>query len=313
MSAPTPSVGPSPEFRIAYDAVLVEESVLLAEGGLSAAEAATFRAERDRIYDVDDPDEREACFEELHGRFFLQLGLDRPLHEVLADRPELMLRTRGCRVLLAVSRQEETADVRAEVGAPPEAAPTIVVRLRPQSLLDAEALRTLLRRELLHVADMLDPAFGYLKELPGVDRDPAVVNLLRERYRVLWDATIDGRLCRGGLLGTRARAARLSEFARAFPMLGESAETAFASWFDGPRPTHAAIVAFIQEPLGSGTADEARCPLCRLPTRALERGPEGLDRDALRAIERDHPEWHPDHGRCARCSEVYAALLPRRG
>lgn len=69
--------------------------------------------------------------------------------------------------------------MRSEVNAPGEAAPTLVVRLRPQSLLDQGALRTLLRRELLHVADMLDPAFGYLKELPSVDTDPAVLNLLR--------------------------------------------------------------------------------------------------------------------------------------
>jgi len=313
VSTPTPSPGPTPEFRIAYDAVLVEDSVLLAERRLSAAEAATFRAERDRIYDVDDPDEREARFEELHGRFFLQLGFDRPLHEVLAERPELLLRARGCRILPAVSRQEEMADVRAEVGAPAEAAPSIVVRLRPQSLLDPETLGTLLRRELLHVADMLDPAFGYRKELPGVETDPAMVNLLRERYRVLWDATIDGRLCREGLLGVGARAARLFEFARAFPMLSDRAETAFAPWFDGPRPTHAAIVAFIQEPRGPGTADEGRCPLCRLPTPALERGPEGLDREVLRAIQRDYPGWRPEHGRCARCAEVYETLLPTPG
>jgi hypothetical protein len=304
---------PPAGFRVTYDAVLVEESVLLAERGLSAAEAAPFRAERDRIYDVDDPDEREARFEELHGRFFLQLGLDRPLHEVLAERPELLLRTRGCRILPAVSRQEEMADVRAEVGGPAEGAPTIVVRLRPQSLLRPETLRTLLRRELLHVADMLDPAFGYLKELPGVEEDPAMVNLLRERYRVLWNATIDGRLCREGFVGVRARAACLSEFARAFPMLSDSGEAAFAPWFDGPRPTHAAIVAFIQEPLGPGTADAGRCPLCRLPTPALERGPEGLDREVLRAIERDHPNWRPEHGCCARCAEVYEALLPTPG
>ena len=96
-------------------------------------------------------------------------------------------------------------------------------------------------------------------------------------------------------------------------MLGESAETVFAAWFDGPRPTHAAIVAFIQEPRGSGTADEACCPLCRLPTRALERGPKGLDREVLRAIERHHPGWRPEHGRCARCAEVYRALLPTPG
>ena len=304
---------PSPQFRIAYDAVLVEESVLLAERRLCAAEAATFRAERDRVYDVDDPDEREACFEELHGRFFLQLGLDRPLHEVLAERPELLQRTCECRILPAASRLEEMADVRAEIGAPAEAAPTIVVRLRPQSLLDPGTLRTLLRRELLHVADMLDPAFGYLKELPGVDTDAAMVNLLRERYRVLWDASIDGRLCREGLLGAQARSARLSEFARAFPMLSDSAATAFAPWFDGPRPIHAAIVGFIQEPRGPGTADAGRCPLCRLPTPALERGPEGLDREVLRAIKHDYPDWHPEHGRCARCAEVYEALLPTPG
>ena len=304
---------PSPAFRIAYDAVLVEESVLLAERGLSAAEAAAFRAERDRLYDVSDPDEREARFEELHGRFFLQLGFDRPLHEVLAERPELMLRTRGCRILPAVSRQDEMADVRGEVGAPAEAAPSIVIRLRPQSLLDPETLRTLLRRELLHVADMLDPAFGYRKELPGIDTDPAMVNLLRERYRVLWDASIDGRLCRDGLLDVRARAARLFEFGRAFPMLSDSTETAFAPWFDGPRPTHAAIVAFIQEPRGPGTADEGRCPLCRLPTPVLEHGFEGLDPEVLRAIQHDYPDWRPEHGRCARCVEVYEALLPAPG
>ena len=232
---------------------------------------------------------------------------------MLAERPKLLLRTRGCRILRAVSRQEEMADVRAEVGAAAEAAPTIVVRLRPQSLLDQEALRTLLRRELLHVGDMLDPAFGYIRALPGVEEDPAMVNLLRERYRVLWDASIDGRLCREGLLGVRARAARLSEFARAFPMLSDSAETAFAPWFDGPRPTHAAVVGFIYEPLGPGTADEGRCPLCRLPTPALERGPEGLDREVLRAIQHDYPAWRPEHGRCARCAEVYEALLPTPG
>jgi len=313
VSSLAPSAFASAEFRITYDAVLVEESVLLVERRLSPVERETFRAERDRIYDVGDPDEREARFEELHGRMFLQHGLDRPLHEVLAERPDLLLRTRGCRVLPALSRQEETADARAELEAPAEAAPIIVVRLRPQSLLEGEALRLLLRRELLHVADMVDPAFGYVRELPGLETDPAVVNLLRERYRVVWDAAIDGRLYRSGRLGLQARAGRFAEFVGTFPMLGSGVETAFETWFDGPRPTHAAIVAFIQEPRGPGTADEARCPLCRLPARALERGPQGLDPDVLRAIERDHPGWRPAQGRCARCAEVYEALRPAPG
>lgn len=258
MSVLTPSARRAAAFNVAYDAVLVEESVLLAERRLSVADAGTFRAERDRIYDTDDPDEREARFEELHGRLFLQLGLDRPLHEVLADRPELLLRSRACRVMPAVCRSEEAADLRAQVDAP-GGTPTIVIRLRPQSLLDQERLRTLLRRELLHVADMLDPTFGYVPELPGLETDPALVNLLRERYRVVWDATVDGRLCRDGLLETRARAARLAEFRTTFPMLRDRADITFGSWFDEPRPSHAAIVAFIQEPLGPGTSCGALC------------------------------------------------------
>lgn len=248
MSSPAPPARPPSEFRVTYDAGLVEESVLLAERLLSAVDAAAFRAERDRIYDADAAEERDARFEELHGRFFLQLGLDRPLHEVLADLPDLMVRTRGCRVLPAASRQEEAADLRVEVDAPADGAPTIVVRLRPQSFLDQGGLRTLLRRELLHVADMLDPAFGYVRELPSLEGDPALVNLLRNRYRVVWDATIDGRLWRRGLLEARARVARLAEFTRTFPMLMETAEPTFDAWFDGPQPSHAAIVAFIQEP-----------------------------------------------------------------
>jgi hypothetical protein len=86
-------------FRIAYDASLVEETVLQAEGRLGKTEAAAFRGERNRIYGAEDPDEREARFEELHGRVFLRLGLDRPLHEALAERPQLLHRARGCRVL----------------------------------------------------------------------------------------------------------------------------------------------------------------------------------------------------------------------
>jgi hypothetical protein len=302
MTAPAP--GAAPGFRVAYDAALVEECVLLAEPRLGGSEAEAFRGERDRIYGVLDLDEREARFEALHGRLFLRLGLDRPLHEELARLPELLVRSRGCRVLPAVTRQEESADVCAERAAT-GAAPTIVLRLRPQSLLEPEALRPLLRRELLHVADMLDLDFGYVTELPLLESDPAILNLLRERYRVVWDTTIDGRLCRRGLLGEPARSTRLAEFARAFPMLGEDSERVFARWFDIARPTHGAIVAFIEQPLGPGSHDAARCPLCHLPQRRSDGEAAVLDANLVRAIERDRPGWAAEQGCCARCAELY--------
>ena len=89
---------------------------------------------------------------------------------------------------------------------------------------------------------------GYAKELPVRSEDPAYANLLRERYRVVWDTTVDGRLSRSGRVGARVRAARGAEFARTFPMIGDGTDAAFATWFDQPRPSHAAIVAFIESP-----------------------------------------------------------------
>jgi hypothetical protein len=68
-------------------------------------------------------------------------------------------------------------------------------------------VRVLLRHELMHVADMLDPAFGYERSLPTSDDGPSADNIVRDRYRVLWDVTIDGRLARAGLAHPDARAA----------------------------------------------------------------------------------------------------------
>lgn len=41
----------------------------------------------------------------------------------------------------------------------------------------------LLRAELLHLADMLDPAFGYAPTLPEMDGGPSAAGLLQDRYR----------------------------------------------------------------------------------------------------------------------------------
>ena len=246
------AVPSSPAYRVTYDATLVEEAVLLAERHLRAADAATFRAERNLVYDVHDPDEREARFEALHGRWFIQLGLDRPLHEVLGEFPELLQRTRACRVLPAVCQRDEMADVRAEVGAPVAASlPTIVARLRPQRLLDQEAARDAAPQRApargRHARPGLRLPAGAAQRGPGPGRpEPASRALPRPVGRHHRRAPSSW-----GPPGAKARAARLAEFARAFPMLSEGTETAFAPWFDGPRPSHAAMVAFIQEPRGA--------------------------------------------------------------
>jgi len=285
---------------VTYDAQLVEETVLLAMRAEPPERQTAFRQDRDSIYEVADADMRDTGFRELHARWFVSLELGRPLERALGERPELML-ARGCSVLRAQCLPEEAADLAAGADAP-----LIVICLRPQSLIDRERLLPFLRHELMHVADMLDPAFGYERELPVSEAGPAYDGILRDRYRVIWDTTIDGRLVRGGLLPATARQVRLAEFARAFPMLAERTEECFARWFGEARPVHREIVTFAMTPgsCPAGRRLDGRCPLCRLPVAVLDGQVERLAAETVAELVRRYPQWRPELGLCRQCADL---------
>ena len=293
---------------IRYDARLVEEAVLQAVRGLPKPEQKRFHSRREGLYLHEDPDEREAGFEALHGEWFVCLGLDRPLHRALAERPIVMGGVSECRVTRAHSRRQEMADLVGREAAGAE--PVLVVRLRPESFLEHETLLGLLRREVLHVADMLDPAFGYEKRLPASEEGPSYDNILRDRYRAIWATTVDGRLLRQGLCGEAVREKRRKDFARSFGPLGDQVDVGFESWFEEPHPTHAAMVSYVKSPgrvSGAAvSASDGRCPLCRFPA-ALDLHPERLSPGALREIGYDRPSWRPDQGLCPQCADLYLA------
>lgn len=234
--------------RLTYDPELVEEAVLLAEARARRADAREFRRERDRIYEIADPDEREVRFRSLHLRWFARMGLNRVINQTLSEQPEIARRLAEGRVVRAVARREEAADLIDQVApGEPDPRPILLLRLRPASLIEADALAEFLRHELMHVADMLDPQFGYQRTLPSCGDGPSHDNILRDRYRVLWDVTIDGRLARSGLADDRIRTARWQEFAGTFAMLGAGCREAFDEWFGRTRPTHEALVEFVTQ------------------------------------------------------------------
>jgi hypothetical protein len=69
-------------------------------------------------------------------------------------------------------------------------------------------------------------------------------NRRAERYRVVWDAYVDGRLVAASRALVAVRAERLTEFRRAYPELGDGVEAAFERFFEARRCTHAELVAF---------------------------------------------------------------------
>jgi hypothetical protein len=244
------------ELAIEYEPRLVEEAVLHALRG--GAEETAFRKERDRLYEVADPEEREAGFRALHAAWFTRLGLEKGIDEALRAQPSITANAARCLVASASSTRDEGSELFVSIeNGSGEAQRSVLIRLRPETITCPDRLRSLLRHELLHIADMLDPRFGYEPRFPPVAAGSVPERALRDRYRVLWDAYVDGRLARLGRARSGIRVERLNDFASVFPMLGKGTEHAFRHFFEGTNLTHAELVAFAADPKPTSSAISA--------------------------------------------------------
>lgn len=301
----TTTTEPSSGYRIETQPLLAEEAILLAIEEAPAALRRSFFAERDRLYEIADEETRERAFAELHGRWWERLELGKTLHAALARERMLARSTARCAVLPAAGKQE-FADLHDD-GTGADGPPTLVLHLRPRTLAHPDRLERLLERELLFIGDLLDPAFGFERGLAA--DGPGSESLVLGRYRVLWEVTVDGRLCARGKLEPRVGERRRQEFRAAFPMLGADTDAAFERFFRGERPSHAALLAFARDPAGRG--DAGRCSLCRLPCAELRPGSE-LTPAIARLITGDFPGWEAGSLVCPQCAELYRARSTSR-
>ncbi len=299
--------------QIEYEPAFLDAAVRLAL--VVRPEARLYHRERERVYREPDPERRVRAFEALDRSWFERLGLGRPFHQALAEQPLILAGVDR----VGVGRPPQRRDAGAELlvrarrdGEPASAARVLRLLVMPEALgVDADIV-AFLRRELLHVADMLDPGFGYEPSLAAAG-GPAHGRLLRDRYRAVWDATVDGRLSHAGRLEGDVRARRAADFARAFPRLdGDEATRAFARFFDDPAPTHATIVEFVTRSGAAGGPAAGVCFLCGFPTADLDPDPVGLLATAGAELVRDFPGWRPEDGCCRQCADLYrAASLSR--
>jgi hypothetical protein len=289
---------------------LAEEGVLLALRG--RLEEHEFRRERDPLYELADPELRAGAFDALHQRWFERLDLARPVWQALAGEPRIVPAVSAC----LLRRAHRTADEGVEllVKKPDRAGRVVRILLQVRRFLDPEPLLDFLRGEMLHVSDMLDPHFGYSPVVPDDGGVPA--QLFRDRYAILWNATVDGRLANRGLSRPEIRDRRFRDFQRAFPMLEDGpAQAAFARFHTDEVPVHASLAAFASNPraaaggspAAAGRAVVGVCPLCQLPSYALLPEPDSLPSRVLAAIGQDFRAWQPALGLCAQCADLYAA------
>jgi hypothetical protein len=291
---------------------LAEEAILRASAALAPPVQAEFRRERDRLYEIGDPRQREAGFAAFTRTWMRRLGLARPLERVLAEHPVVAAGIGRCLTVPVGSDGVEGADLHDEGEARSGQAPrpALLFRIRATSLLAPERLVERLSRDMLHVQDMLDPAFAYRREWPE-EFDPSLTRLMRERLGAAWGASVAGRLGGErdrGVLHAESRRRFLAAFQGLTP---GSAEAAFKALFDGSRPTFPELQRLALHPAATcGEGPEVRaCSLCRLPSPALRVVREARDGAQMRLIQRDFPAWDGDAGICPSCDGLYAARL----
>jgi len=212
-------------FTIEYEQSLVETAVFLAVRNDERWECALHQI-IDRLYEIPDEELRQREFAPVFRDFFTKLGFDRLIAGLLAERPLIAERVDRCVVREAPRKKGESAEllVQDKNCADRCVRRTLVIQMCPQSFLDTVhhaapatldgSFAALMRRELLHVADMLDDRFGYVREV--FSGEPSRQNLQRDRYRVLWDIYVEGRLDREGHGVTRNKDRLLLAFGRVF-------------------------------------------------------------------------------------------------
>jgi hypothetical protein len=308
-------------YCVEYHPQLVEEAVLRIIRG--HPKEGLFRKERNRIYEFTHSEEREEAFQQLHERWFNHLNLGEPVQQVFKLWPILITSTHRCLFIKAQSTREMGADLylarvkrdRPELSRGDR---VIVVRLTPELLCQSPRFLTFLQREMLHVVDMLDPHFGYE---PGFPKGPLgpYHRVLQERYKILWDVTVDGRLCKKGWLPTSVRETHKMLFSRTFPSLqGEKLENLFSYFFDHGPHTHQELLSFAENPEKGfdGTRDignsysvppsKGWCALCQFPSFQLINAVD-FSVDLLAQIQQEHPTWNPKKPICRQCKDLYEA------
>jgi Pyruvate/2-oxoacid:ferredoxin oxidoreductase delta subunit len=205
---------------------------------------SSFHREREAVYELPDAQQRDAAFQRLAHRTFDSLGLAELFTARLSEFPQVPAHVELVVVRRVWNKKEEQVELyvslpaapkagapsAAQAGRPGDAQPTLHVSttlfigLQAIRCLDREKLAAFLRHELIHVADMLDPAFAYDPHpVFGGECEPEH-ELIRGRFRALWDLWVHARIRRRGWQTLLDDDARQREVIRAFALLSPSVQ-----------------------------------------------------------------------------------------
>ena len=157
----------------------------------------------DPIYEKFSLDDRESEFKKLYQYLFGIWGFSDIIRNAFDEFPSLKEKIGIVLIRGVLKEDQESVDILRKWGTVEEdlakqfeakGLKGVGIKLLPRRFYDP-ALPRFCRHELLHIKDMLDPAFLYDPDIK-VGNTPGEESLILARYRVLWCLSIDSRLTR---------------------------------------------------------------------------------------------------------------------
>lgn len=201
-----------------FDPSFVEEAVFLtiASKNDKNLDVQSFHREREKLYQDNCAKDRDAAFERLYEKYFDQVGLKSFFTQLVGDFPLLHQTNISLFVKRVWSKKEEVAQLYIQ-----DDFKTVYIALMARRVLEPDFLSGFLRHELLRVSDMLDPQFQYTPDIDLNGNDELEDNLIRDRFRIIWDMYIDARLRKKGFSTVTPVDAQKEEFRSAFFFFSE--------------------------------------------------------------------------------------------
>ena len=298
---------------INFDLTFIEEAVFLLMRDKQGDNLyRDFCDEKERIYQQDiSNEERDKAFKLLYEKYFCRLGLEDFFKNICKDFSHLHKPEIRVVVKRVWNKKHEEAELYVQPSASPRGEPhqkTVYLGILVRRVLDLAFLESFLRHELTRISDMLSFNFQYSPHPVLGGKNGIEDNLIRERFRLLWDFYIDARLRGKGFKTNKSYEEQKKEFERKFffltPLEREQILTKIRgceglmqidllSWAGDPRSVKI---------LGEGGL---RCPLCDFTSYDSVKNWTIEAVSIADRVKNDYPDWDPSQGICPQCFDIY--------
>lgn len=296
-----------------YSPSLIEEAVMRFIS--DRKEETVFRNGRNALYKIEDSEQRDSAFQNFHLSWFAKLALETPLVKSLCYYPHIISMVDRVAIVQAPSKKKEGAELfrkNDKLYSNDEKNTSILITLTPEQFCKPDRLLDYLRHELQHIEDMLNPNFGYKINSSNPKLSSLIDSLFLQRYSVLWDLSVDGRLSKKGWRTSLSKEKHFEKFQQTFQLPPGESSKLFDSFFNNPNPTHEKLEDFAVNPLGwlqdrenAKDASKGNCSLCTFSSTDLSTNPDLLSKEIIELIQKENQNWKLSDPVCGQCIDIY--------